>query len=199
MQEYVKKHIPEPVFILHRKGLNAFLSQCAPYIEKDFDSVAPGAVWIGDHHQCDCWIQYRGRWVRPWLTVWMDMRSRCLVGVKVTASPNSTTILQALRDGIERFGLPDSVLQDNGRDYDCQMFTGTTKIKRITKQVRTDEPMAAGLYAMMGVGVQFALPYNAQARPSSDYSRRLRCNFSKRSKPTAERTRSVGRSRCLTL
>lgn len=164
MQQYINEHIPKPVSILHRKGLNAFLSQCAPYIEKDIDSVEPGAVWIGDHHQCDCWVRYRNRWIRPWLTAWEDMRSRAIVGAKVTVSPNSTTILQAMRDGVERFGPPDSVLQDNGKDYDCQMFTGMTKTVRITKRVRTDEPLAAGLYAMMGVGVQFALPYNAQAK-----------------------------------
>ncbi len=164
MQTYVNEHIPKPVFILHRKGMNAFLSHCAPYIEKDFDSVEPGSVWIGDHHQCDCWIRHRGKWLRPWITVWMDMRSRALAGVKVTPAPNSTTILQAMRDGVERFGLPDIVVQDNGKDFDCQMFTGVTKMQRITKQVRTDETLAAGLYAMMGMGVQFALPYNAQAK-----------------------------------
>lgn len=164
LQNYVNDHIPMPVAVLHREGLAAYEAKCAPYIETDMDSIEPGAVWIGDHHQCDCWVRYRGKWIRPWLTVWEDMRSRVIVGVKVTASPNSTTILQAFRAGVERFGPPESVKIDNGKDYDSQMWTGVTKTQRLTKQVRLDETLVAGLYAMMNVSVSFAIPYHPQAK-----------------------------------
>jgi len=109
----------------------------------DPDSIEPGGVWVGDHHQLNCWIKYRGRWHRPWLTAWQDMRSRA----------------------IEEYGPPDSVKIDNGRDYDSEMFTGTTKKRRILNKGYLDEAGITGIYAMLGIGVSFAIPYHPQSKP----------------------------------
>ena len=54
---------------------------------------------------------------------------------------------------------------DNGRDYDSEMFTGTTKMQR--KSLRKgylDEQMLAGIYTMLDIAVSFAIPYNAKAK-----------------------------------
>lgn len=158
MQRYVKSHIPYKVLVLQREGQAAFDAKCAPYIETDMDTIEPGAVWIGDHHQCDCWVRYRNKWIRPWLTVWEDMRSRAIVGWCVTPSPNSTTILIAFKMGVKKYGPPEAVKIDNGKDYDCQMWTGVTKTQRITKKVRLDEALVTGLYAMMDISVSFSIP-----------------------------------------
>ena len=80
MQQLATEQIPRPVRVLHREGIEAYNAKCAPYIQADPDSVEPGQIWIGDHHQCNCWVRHRGRWVRPWLTAWQDMRSRAIVG-----------------------------------------------------------------------------------------------------------------------
>jgi len=161
----VAERIPMPVQVLHREGLAAYEARCAPYVIKDMDSVEPGAVWIGDHHQCNCWVRYRNRWVRPWITAWLDMRSRLIIGVDVNASPNQTTIMLAMRRGIERYGPPASVKIDNGKDYDSEMFTGTTKVRRRTLQKGyLDETLIAGIYAMMDIGVSFSIPYHPQSK-----------------------------------
>lgn len=158
--------IPLPVRVLHREGMEAYNAQCAPYIQIDPDSVAPGAIWVGDHHQCNCWVRHRGRWVRPWLTAWQDMRSRALVGWHVSCNPNQTTILLAFKRGCESYGPPSSVKIDNGKDYDSELWTGTTKARRrkIAKGY-LDEPMVAGLYAMLGISVSFSIPYHPQSKP----------------------------------
>ncbi|MFA5187017.1 MAG: transposase domain-containing protein [Patescibacteria group bacterium] len=163
VQQMVCERVPKPVLILHREGQAAYDEQCAPYIETDLDAVEPGAVWIGDHHQCDCWVQYRGKWIRPWLTAWEDMRSRTIVGWKLTDSPNATTILLAFRHGCERFGPPEAVKIDNGKDYDSELFTGTTKQRR-RLQVKLDTENVSGLYALMNISVSFSIPYHPQSK-----------------------------------
>ncbi len=161
----VKDSIPLAVRILHREGLAAYEAKCAPYIERDEDSVEPGQVWIGDHCQLNCWIRRRGRWIRPWLTAWQDLRSRQIVGIHISASPNQTTILLAMKRGIEQYGPPELAKVDNGRDYASEMWTGKTKKeRRALKRGYLDEQMVAGIYAMMGVGVSFAIPYHPQAK-----------------------------------
>ncbi|MBW1811655.1 MAG: helix-turn-helix domain-containing protein [Deltaproteobacteria bacterium] len=58
--KYVDR-IPLAVKVLHREGLAAYDAKCAPYVQTDPESIQPGAVWIGDHHQFNCWIRHRGQ------------------------------------------------------------------------------------------------------------------------------------------
>lgn len=180
MYRFVKNHIPLPVQVLHREGLAAYEAKCAPYIQIDPDSVEPGQVWVGDHSQFNCWIRHRNKWIRPWVTAWQDMRSRALVGFHVSSSPNQTTILLAMKRAIEKYGPPDSVKVDNGRDYDSEVWTGTTKVKRRALEAGyIDEPMVAGIYAMLDVGVSFAIKYHPQSKPIERFFDTLDRQFTK--------------------
>jgi len=180
VHRYIKEHIPLKVLVLHREGLAAYEAKCAPYIERDSDSVEPGQVWVGDHHQFNCWIQYRNAWLRPWITAWMDMRSRMIVGRTISAGPNQTTILTAMRRGIDRCGPPDSVKIDNGKDYDSEAWTGTTKMRRrAAAKGCIDEQLVTGIYAMMDIVVSFAQPYHPQAKPIERWFDTLDCQFTK--------------------
>lgn len=180
MYKYIKDQIPLPVQVLHREGLAAYEAKCAPYIQIDPDSVQPGQVSVGDHSQFNCWIRHRGRWIRPWLTAWEDMRSRMIVGRHISALPNQTTILLAMKQAIEKYGPSDSVKIDNGRDYDSEMWTGTTKTKRrILKKGYIDEQMVAGIYAMMGIGISFSIKYHPQSKPIERWFDTLDCQFTK--------------------
>jgi len=163
MQQLIHERVPKPALILNREGQAAYDAQCAPYIMTDLSAIEPGSVWIGDHHQFDCWVRHRGKWIRPWITAWEDMRSRAIVGWLVTDAPNSTTIMQAFRDGCETFGPPESVKIDNGKDYDSELFTGTTKQRR-KLQTRLDEKNISGIYANMNISVSFSIPYHPQSK-----------------------------------
>ena len=180
MYRYIKSRIPLGVQILHREGLAAYEAKCAPYVEIDPDSIEPGQVWVGDHSQFNCWIRHRGRWVRPWITCWEDMRSRLIVGYCISTSPNQTTILLAAKRGLEKYGPPDSAKIDNGRDYDSECWTGITKAKRrVLRAGYIDEQIVAGIYAMMGVGVSFAIKYHPQSKPIERLFDTLDCQFTK--------------------
>lgn len=172
--------IPLAVRVLYREGQAAYEAKCAPYILNDPDSVEAGAIWVGDHHQFNCWIRHRNKWIRPWITAWEDKRSRSIVGSHITASPNQTTIMLAMKRAIETFGPPESVKIDNGRDYDSEMWTGTTKVRRkILKAGYIDEQTIAGIYAMMGIGVSFAIPYHPQSKPIERWFDTLDMQFTK--------------------
>jgi putative transposase len=95
MYEQIDRKIPMPAQVLYRQGQAAYNARCAPYIMTDFDSIQPGQIWTGDHHEFDCKIRHRGEWVRPWLTCWQDMRSRTIVGHHISLSPNQTTIIRS--------------------------------------------------------------------------------------------------------
>jgi putative transposase len=181
MQTYINDKIPYPVLVLHREGMAAYEAKCAPFIITDPDSVAPGAVWVGDHHQFNCWVQYRGQWVRPWITAWEDYRSRMMVGWHISANPNQTTILLAFKNGVAQYGPPESVKIDNGKDYDSELFTGQTKLerKRAISKGYIDEETVAGIYAMLNIRVSFAIPYHPQSKKIERWFDTLDMQFTK--------------------
>ena len=121
------------------------------------------------------------QWVRPWLTAWTDMRSRTLVGWHVNTGGNQTTIMRALRRGVDSYGPPESVKIDNGRDYDSEMWTGTTKAKRrkSLKAGYIDETMVTGLYGMLGISVSFSIPYHPQSKPIERFFHTVDIQFTK--------------------
>ena len=174
---WVETNVPEPVIILHREGEKAYTAKCASCIQTDLSDVPPGSIWVGDHHQLNFWIRYKNSWTRPWLTAWMDMRSRTLVGWYMNPSPNQTTVLIAMRGGIEKYGPPDGVKIDNGRDYDSQMWTGITKKQRKGKYL--DEFLVSGIYGMMNITASFAIPFNARAKSIERFFATLDEQFSK--------------------
>ncbi len=183
MRRLVKDRIPKAVLVRYREGKEAYEAKCAPYIQTDIDSIEPGDIWVGDHHQFNCFIRHRGKWVRPWLTAWQDSRSRAVVGFYVSTSPNQTTILQATRRAIVKHGPPSMVKIDNGRDYDSQMWTGVTKAGRKKRRALDagyiDETHFTGLYGLMGIDVSFAQPYHPQAKKVERFFDTLDMQFTK--------------------
>lgn len=162
---YIKKHLPIPVQVLHRNGEAAYDAQCGPFIQLDLTKVDPGSWWVGDHHQCNVFVRYKDRWVRPWLTCWQDLRSRAAVGWWVCDLPNQTTILRSFRRGVAAYGPPESVKIDNGKDYDSELFTGTTKHrKKVLRRGYLDESLIHGIYSYMGIDASFAIPYHPQSK-----------------------------------
>src|SRR5690606_657111 len=111
----------------------------------------PCQCWVGDHAQLDLVCRFGVKLIRPWITIWQDWRTRRVVGWCLSESPDSTTLLAALRMGLlapANFGGPDLVWIDNGKDYDSYTLHGRTKKERqqlrfnkvrITDQVRLNE------------------------------------------------------------
>lgn len=165
------KQVPLPVVDKFRNGEKAFTDNSAVFVERDYAALHTNESWCGDHHQFDVICQAggaSGELLRPWLTAWMDERSRKLVGWRIFPhAPNSDTILLSLKDGMEPCGVPREVYVDNGKDYDCYALNGRTKADRWRKtrfRLDYDAPYLGGLFAELGIDVTHCQPWHGQSK-----------------------------------
>ncbi|MCP3771318.1 DDE-type integrase/transposase/recombinase [Streptomyces sp. MAR25Y5] len=86
------------------------------------------ACWEGDHKRIPVRVEVEGRAVCPWVTWFIDVATKVIVGVAVTAhEPARDAVLAALRTGISRAGpygpfggLPVRVRVDRGKEFLCK-------------------------------------------------------------------------------
>lgn len=109
--------------VMGREGIEAYRKKVMPKILRKRPRYA-NQIWVGDHHQFDFFISYKGKMVRPWLTAWMDMTTSAMIGWCINVNPSSDTIALAFRHGVlpksennPLCGLPAEVYVDNGKDY----------------------------------------------------------------------------------
>ncbi|MEM9415371.1 MAG: transposase [Planctomycetota bacterium] len=165
----------------------AYRNGFQPYIEQDPEKYEAGERWDGDHCVLDllCWHgdEKTGKLIRPWLTAWMDWRTRKIVGWHLSDGPNSHTILSAFRSGMldeSNHGGPRIVWIDNGKDYDSYTLHGETKAERRKRRaedkflnrelnrlgkieggLRVDEDRVRfGTFKLLDIEPHFSIPYN---------------------------------------
>lgn len=162
----ILKAIPPAVVIKFRRGEDAYVAECEPSIRRDYSTLASNEQWVGDHHQFDVMVSHRGKIVRPWLTAWMDMRSRMIVGWCIVAhDPNQNCILSALRGGCLDHGVPLSLYIDNGKDFDSYAFHGRSKSQRRRFKIVMDQPHTRGILNQLGCTAHFCWAYHGQSKP----------------------------------
>ncbi len=176
VQRLVKQRIPEPVLIYYREGIKAYTDSCEPYIMRDYDSIVPNQLWVSDHNQLDLAVRGpNGKPAFPWATVWMDAKSRKMVSWLLSFGPNQDTILASFRRGVLRYGVPEEILIDNGKDYRAKSFAGGRDSK-VTVEI--EEPQVKGLISHLDIVPHFAIPYNAKSKHIERSFRTIREWFS---------------------
>ncbi|WP_251057277.1 transposase family protein [Streptomyces sp. ISL-94] len=86
------------------------------------------ACWEGDHKRIPVRVDLEGSAVCPWVTWFIDVATKAIVGVAVTPhQPARDAVLAALRTGISRQdpygpfgGLPGVVRVDRGKEFLCR-------------------------------------------------------------------------------
>ncbi|MEE0495152.1 MAG: transposase domain-containing protein [Cyanobacteriota bacterium] len=161
----LEKEIPVNARYLARYGASAYKKKFENYIERDYSTISCGKVWVSDHAQIDVAVfDPEGNVVFPWVTAWRDYKSGKWLGwILQCGSPNSDRIFQAFYYAAEKFGLPEDVIIDNGKDYRCKDFAGGRKIEKI--KIQNDKNKTSSMLDELNVNVHFALPYNAQTKP----------------------------------
>jgi len=133
LRRIVAARVPEGARVMGRQGPRRYEARCVVKRKMRYDDLPPGFIYVGDHRIFDVFIQGPGgRPARPWITAWMDLRTRAFVGWHISFSPNSQTIALALRHAIlpksnpdlPMHGLPACVLIDNGKDYRAHGLKG---------------------------------------------------------------------------
>lgn len=163
---HLKKEIPKQAIYLARYGQAAWNKKYATYIPRDYLKIKAGSCWVSDHAQIDVAVDFNGMTYFPWVTVFRDVKTSKWLGWFLHLdAPNSDHIFQTFYYAVQKFGIPNDVYLDNGKDYRCKDFAGGRKQKagKITVQHFKDKENS--LLRNLGIDVHFALPYNAQTKP----------------------------------
>lgn len=113
------KNKPEIVTVVHEEGQNAYESKLAPYVPRDHSDLEALQVVCGDHLERDVHVHIGGgNLIRPWLTIWLCLRTGLIWGWYLSTTPNSEAIGLAYADGIAKFGAqPFSRPEDGFHSY----------------------------------------------------------------------------------
>jgi len=168
VQRIINK-IPEAVVTYHRIGGEAWLSDNAPKAVRDMNRIAINDWWNSDHREFDLFVQVGNKVLRPWLTTWMDMRSRKAVSRTISFNPNSRTVAVSFRQAVMTHGRPKHIYKDNGKDYSCHYLNGKTKR---TGKIGFDEE-SKGVFSLLNVQVHNAIPYAAWSKPIERWHRNI--------------------------
>lgn len=158
----VQNDIPKPLEIMGREGMKAFRDRCAPYIRRTYEGMASNEWWIADNHTFDVQTQgENGKLHRLYLTAFFDARSGIFTGCYVTDAPSSQATLVALRKGIMKYGIPQNIYVDNGREFLTFDVGGLGhRQKKSTKDKFAPPPV----FERLGIKMTNAIVRNAKAK-----------------------------------
>ena len=165
LRRYLQSLPPALVTYL-RDGPSAYRNRFEPYLEEDYTRFESMEWIVGDHHMFDVAVTDGKRVFRPWLTVFVDKRSRMPVGWDVNDGPDSLTILKALEMAVKEYGAPAHVLIDNGKDYRAQLLNGRDEWVDVETQGLHQRTCVTiqGVFAALQCETHFATPYRAQSK-----------------------------------
>ena len=106
-----------------------------------------------------------GEIVRPTLSVMLDWRSRFVGGWCVARTGNEQAALRAYRMHAERVGLSLFHINDNGNNFSSLIWRGDRLKRREFRNTWVEHTERhRGLFELAGVTVNWALPYNPNAK-----------------------------------
>lgn len=186
VQAWIRKKV-DPKLVTAGRDPKKFRDRCVPSIRRDWTQVPAMHCWVADHRILDIllprstWNKAKKReevrWYRPWLTMFLDCRSWMPVGWIIDFdTPNGDRVMAAFLQGVERYGIPEHVILDNGKDFRRRDIAGgrdwKSKYERVNGRLRKirkgekmfDRKWVEPLFQGLGVTPHFAIPYNARAK-----------------------------------
>lgn len=146
-----KGKLPRSVFHVGRHT-GAALAALRPFRRREFLSLAPNDVWVGDGHAAKLSVAHpiTGSRFAPEVTLIMDVATRCVMGWSVALSENCLAVADALRHAVATNGEPLLYYSDGGGGQTNKMLdapiTGTLGALGIHHEVgRPGNPQARGV------------------------------------------------------
>ena len=168
MRRHLFAQVPATVRTLAREGNDA-LKALYPPQTRDKASLAALEVVNADYHKFDVWVKWpvtggksEFEIIRPQMVAFQDVYSGRVLSWRLDRNPNKSGVALALGDMIERFGIPEHMLLDNGREFANKFLTGQAQTRNRFKIKDDDIP---GLLVTLGVKVHWATPYSGQSKP----------------------------------
>lgn len=152
--------LPIPFIKYFRYNEKQFIGECAPYIKRMYDDLESNDIWVADNHTFDIMVGKDGKTVRVYLTAFMDVRSRKMMGWCVTDAPSSDATIYALKKGCEHHGVPKMLYTDNGREFLFHDLGGNG----FRKKKKDEELKLPSILDDLGIEFKTALPRNARAK-----------------------------------
>lgn len=116
-----------------------------------------------DGHKLDVFVRLAdGRITRLHLLAIQDLYSGMFVAWRLAETENKETTRLVIGDMVERHGIPDAIVLDNGRAFASKWISGGAA-NRYRFKIRDEDPR--GLLTTLGVAVQFTQPYSGQSKP----------------------------------
>lgn len=162
LQRRLEAEIPRDVQLLMREGQNA-LAHAFPHLTRARSGLRPMQIINLDGHLWDVRVEWPdGSVSRPHCLAVQDIASGKVLAVRFDRTLNQHLVRLALADTFRDFGLPETVLMDNGRENAAASISGGQSTRWRWK-IRAEEP--AGLLKMLNIKAVFATPYWGQAKP----------------------------------
>lgn len=169
---------PVPVVQYFRYGQKAYKDKCSAYIKRTYKDLYSNDIWVCDNHTFDVIVNEDGKNVRVYLSTFLDVRSRKIVGWYVTDNPKSQATVIALRNGIRAYGIPKMVYSDNGREFLTHDIGGKGFRER-KSYTESDEHKPPTILELLGIEFRTALVRNAKAKIVERAYRTLKEQFSR--------------------
>lgn len=120
------------------------------YVKRDWSVLQVNDVWVGDGHAMKLKVAHpeHGRPFIPEVTLIMDTSCRFIVGWSASLAENVLAVADALRYGVERYGIPAIYYSDNGGGEKNWMLDGDI----------------TGMLPRLGINHQTGIPGNPQGR-----------------------------------
>ncbi|WP_238327009.1 Mu transposase C-terminal domain-containing protein, partial [Rodentibacter pneumotropicus] len=120
------------------------------YVKRDWSVLLVNDVWVGDGHAMKLKVAHpeHGRPFIPEVTLIMDTSSRFIVGWSASLAENVLAVADALRHGVERYGIPAIYYSDNGGGEKNWMLDADL----------------TGILPRLGINHQTGIPGNPQGR-----------------------------------
>lgn len=93
-----------------------------------FERARPMQLWQSDITQ----FTLGQHWMRVYLTVFMDDHSRYIVGWRLQSRQTADLVIDSFKDAVTRFGKPEEVLTDQGRQYFA--WRGKSELERLLEK-----------------------------------------------------------------
>lgn len=156
------QEVNDGVKVLGREGEKAYRDKYGFYIRREYDTMYSNQYWIADNHTFDVFVKGdNNKPIRVYLTAFMDCLSGVLTGVYVTTNPSSQATIYALQRGIRKYGIPEYVYVDNGREF---LNTDVGGLGHRQKKSTKDEFVAPPIFARLGITMINAQVRNARAK-----------------------------------
>ncbi|CUH68027.1 Bacteriophage Mu transposase [Thalassovita gelatinovora] len=170
MRRRLETEVSATTITLCRKGVDA-LKAMYPAQTRDRMSLHAMEAVNADYHRFDVFVRWpsepgsnsaQDEIVRPQMVAFQDIFSGRILSWRIDKTPNKVGVSLALGDMIERFGIPDRIVLDNGREFANKFLTGGTPTRFRFKVKDDDIP---GVLTTLGVKVHWATPYSGQSKP----------------------------------